>query len=275
MNHKPPAIKLCLTIAGSDSGAGAGIQADLKTFAALGVYGCSVVTAITAQNTKRVDRVHELPADVVSAQIDSVFDDFKIEAVKTGMLATSEIVEAVALKLSQYEVKNLVVDPVMISKSGARLLKKEAEKALVESLLPLATIVTPNLFEAQALSGLKITSTETLNKAAQKVLSFGPKAVVIKGGHAEGAPVDLFYDGERFQEFEAQRVETKNDHGVGCTFSAAIAAFLAKGHNLRSAVGSAKEYVTEALKSSYSIGSGHGPVNHFFDFHTRPTDKRL
>jgi hydroxymethylpyrimidine/phosphomethylpyrimidine kinase len=264
MNHQPPAIKLCLTIAGSDSGAGAGIQADLKTFAALGVYGCSVITAITAQNTQRVDRVHELPADVVNAQIDSVFDDFKMEAVKTGMLATSEIVEAVALRLSQYKVKNLVVDPVMISKSGARLLKREAEKALLENLLPLATIVTPNLFEAQALSGLKITSTETLNKAVQKLLSFGPKAVVIKGGHAEGAPVDLFYDGETFQEFEAERVETRNDHGVGCTFSAAIAAFLAKGHKLRSAVGSAKEYVTEALKGSYSIGSGHSPVNHFF-----------
>ncbi|MFQ5869782.1 MAG: bifunctional hydroxymethylpyrimidine kinase/phosphomethylpyrimidine kinase [Candidatus Zixiibacteriota bacterium] len=274
MNREPLAVKLCLTIAGSDSGAGAGIQADLKTFAALGTYGCCVITAVTAQNTKGVDRIFELPPDIVGAQIDSVFDDFKIEAVKTGMLASSQIVEIVAQKLRDYQVKNLVVDPVMISKNGTRLLKKEAEKTLVEEILPLATIITPNLFEAELLSGVKIASMEDSKKAAEKILSFDSKSVVIKGGHSEGAPIDLFYDGREFRELASERIDTKNDHGVGCTFSAAIAALLAKGEDLWSALTGAKEYITEALTTSYSIGSGHSPVNHFYNFYPRSPDKQ-
>lgn len=262
-----------MTIAGSDSGAGAGIQADLKTFAALGTYGCSVITAITAQNTKGVDRVYELPADIVAAQIDSVFDDFKIEATKTGMLANSEIIELVAEKLRQHQVKNLVVDPVILSKSGARLLRKEAEKTLTQKILPLATLVTPNLLEAESLSGIKITSMEDSKRAAEKILSWGARNVVIKGGHREGAPVDLFYDGVEFRKLVADRVETKNDHGTGCTFSSAIAAFLAKGQDLWSAVSAAKEYITKALKTSYSIGSGHSPVNHFYHLQPGATNK--
>jgi len=275
MNREPLAVKLCLTIAGSDSGAGAGIQADLKTFAALGIYGCCVITAVTAQNTKGVDRVFELPPDVVAAQIDSVFDDFKIEAVKTGMLASPRTVEVVAQKLRQYRVKNLVVDPVMVSKNGVRLLQKEAERTLIEKLLPLATIVTPNLFEAESLSGVKITSVEDSKKATAKILSLGSKSVVIKGGHSEGAPIDLFYDGREFRELASERIETKNDHGVGCTFSAAIAALLAKGEDLWSALTGAKEYTTEALRTSYSIGSGHSPVNHFHGFYPQSPGKQV
>jgi len=275
MNYEPSTVRLCLTIAGSDSGAGAGIQADLKTFAALGIYGCCVITAVTAQNTKGVDRVFELPADIVSAQIDSVFDDFKIEAVKTGMLASPRTVEVVAQKLRQYRVKNLVVDPVMVSKNGVRLLKKEAERIVVEEILPLATMITPNLFEAELLSGIEIASMEDSKKAAEKILSLGSKTVVIKGGHSEGAPTDLFYDGKEFRELVSERIKTKNDHGIGCTFSAAIAALLAKGQDLWSALTGAKEYTTEALRTSYSIGSGHSPVNHFHSFYPQSPRKQV
>jgi hydroxymethylpyrimidine/phosphomethylpyrimidine kinase len=275
MNREPLAVKLCLTIAGSDSGAGAGIQADLKTFAALGTYGCCVITAVTAQNTKGVDRVFELPFDVVAAQIDSVFNDFKIEAVKTGMLGNSEIVEVVAQKLRDYQVKNLVVDPVMISKNGIRLLKRGAEKVLLEKLLPLAAVVTPNLPEAESLSGMKIASIKDSKKAAAKILSLGSRSVVIKGGHSEGAPTDLFYDGKEFRELVSERIETKNDHGVGCTFSAAIAALLAKGQDLWSALTGAKEYTTAALRTSYSIGGGRSPVNHFHSFYPQSSDKQV
>lgn len=274
MNREPLAVKLCLTIAGSDSGAGAGIQADLKTFAALGTYGCCVVTAVTAQNTKGVDRVFELPPDVVAAQIDSIYDDFKIEAVKTGMLANSEIIDVVAGKLREYQVKNLVVDPVMISKNGIRLLKRGAEKVLIEKLLPLAAVVTPNLPEAESLSGMKIASIKDSKKAAAKILSLGSKSVVIKGGHSEGAPIDLFYDGREFRELASERIETKNDHGVGCTFSSAIAALLAKGDDLWSALTGAKEYITQALKTSYSIGSGRSPVNHLYNFYPHSPDRQ-
>jgi len=166
-------------------------------------------------------------------------------------------------------VKNLVVDPVILSKSGARLLRKEAEKTLAEKLIPLATVVTPNTPEAESLSGMKISSMEDSKKAAERILSLGCKSVVIKGGHRKGAPVDLFYDGKRFRELTSERIETKNDHGTGCTFSSAITAFLAKGHDLHSALTGAKEYITNALKTSYAIGSGHSPVNHFFNFHPR------
>lgn len=257
--------KVALTIAGSDSGAGAGIQADLKTFASLGVYGTSAITAITAQNTVGVKSVQELPAQMVKDQIEAVFNDFEVEAAKTGMLANSEIIEAVAECIKKFKLKNLVVDPVMVAKSGDHLLKPEAINDLKNKIFPLALVVTPNLKEAEVLADMKISSVEDMKKSAEKILNLGPRAVVVKGGHLEGKPIDVFYDGENFQELTTPRVMTTNNHGSGCTFSAAICGFLTLGLDLYSAVVSAKEYITQALKASYQVGHGHGPVNQFFE----------
>ncbi|OGC76766.1 MAG: bifunctional hydroxymethylpyrimidine kinase/phosphomethylpyrimidine kinase [candidate division Zixibacteria bacterium RBG_16_40_9] len=257
--------KVALTIAGSDSGAGAGIQADLKTFASLGVYGTSAITAITAQNTVGVKSVQELPAQMVRDQIEAVFNDFEVEAAKTGMLANSEIIGAVAESLKKFKLKNLVVDPVMVAKSGDKLLKPEAIDDLIIKIFPLALMVTPNLKEAEALTNMKISGIEDMKEAAIRILNLGPKAVVVKGGHLEGKPIDVYYDGSSFQELESPRVLTTNNHGSGCTFSAAICGFLTLGLDLYSAVVSAKEYITQALKASYQVGHGHGPVNQFFE----------
>ena len=204
-----------LTIAGSDSGGGAGIQADLKTFAALGVYGTSVLTAITAQNTLGITAVHEIPADVVRAQIDAVLSDIGADAVKTGMLSTSQIIGAVAEELGRLRVERLVVDPVMVAKSGDRLLREEAVGTLRKRLLPLAEVVTPNIPEAETLAGMRITSKDQARQAAEIIASMGARSVVVKGGHLPGPPVDLLYDGREFQEFEAVRIETRNTHGTG------------------------------------------------------------
>ncbi len=257
--------KVALTIAGSDSGGGAGIQADLKTFASLGVYGTSAITAITAQNTVGVKSVQELPAQMVRDQIEAVFNDFEVEAAKTGMLANSEIIEAVVESVKKFKLKNLVVDPVMVAKSGDPLLKPEAINDLKSKIFPLALVVTPNLKEAEVLTDMKISLVEDMKKAAIKILNLGPKAVVVKGGHLEGKPIDVYYDGTNFQELDAPRVLTTNNHGSGCTFSAAICGFLTLGLDLYSALVSAKEYITQALKASYQVGHGHGPVNQFFE----------
>ena len=260
MSHVPRAM----TIAGSDSGGGAGIQADLKTFAALGVYGTSVLTAITAQNTIGVTGVHEVPVGMVSAQIEAVITDIGTDAVKTGMLSSSDIIETVARELAHFRVDRLVVDPVMVAKSGDRLLREEAGGAMRRSLLPLATVVTPNIPEAETLAEMKIESREDVRRAADRIVGMGAKAVVVKGGHLEGPAVDLLYDGKEVREFEAPRVETRNTHGTGCTFASAIAAGLARGLALEEAVAAAKEYVTEAIKRSFDVGEGHGPLNHFY-----------
>ena len=257
------AVPRAMTIAGSDSGGGAGIQADLKTFAALGVYGTSVLTAITAQNTVGVTGVHPVPVEMVIAQIEAVVSDIGVDAVKTGMLLSGEIIEAVAREMAHFRVDRLVVDPVMVAKSGDRLLREDAVEALHHSLLPLATVVTPNVPEAETLAGMRIESTEDARRAAEKILATGAKAVVVKGGHLPGNPVDLFYDGVEYREFEAPRIETRNTHGTGCTFASAIAAGLASGADVVEAVGAAKEYVTGALRSSFNVGQGHGPLNHF------------
>src|SRR5574341_243750 len=257
--------KVALTIAGSDSGAGAGIQADLKTFASLGVYGTSAITAITAQNTVGVKSVQELPAQMVKDQMEAIFNDFEVEAAKTGMLANSEIISAVAESIKKFKLKNFVVDPVMVAKSGDHLLQPEAINDLKNKLLPLALVVTPNLKEAEVLTDVKISTVEDMKKAAIKILNLGPKAVVVKGGHLEGTPIDIYYDGSNFQELEEERVLTNNNHGSGCTFSAAICGFLTLGLDLYSAVVKAKEYITNALKASYQVGHGHGPVNQFFE----------
>ena len=259
-----PAIPKAMTIAGSDSGGGAGIQADLKTFAALGVYGTSVVTAVTAQNTKGVTGVHEVPVEMVAAQIEAVLSDIGTDAVKTGMLFSSDIIETVARELNHFRVDRLVVDPVMVAKSGDRLLREDAVEALRRSLIPSATVVTPNIPEAETLTDMRIESEEDIRQAAVRIVGMGAQAVVVKGGHLSGPPVDLLYNGRDFRLFDAPRIETRNTHGTGCTFASAIAAGLAGGMDLAEAVGAAKEYVTEAIRRSFEVGRGHGPLNHFF-----------
>ena len=254
-----------MTIAGSDSGAGAGVQADLKTFAALGVYGTSVVTAVTAQNTEEVAAVHEIPPAIVSAQIDVVLKDIGADAVKTGMLSSSAIIEAVADSLKRHGVTTLVVDPVMVSKSGDRLLRENAVHSLRTYLLPMATVVTPNVPEAEILTDMKIRSPEEVFTAARRIVNQGVKAVVVKGGHLPGPAVDRLYDGVTFTEIQSPRIETNNTHGTGCTLASAMAVGLAKGLHVEDALRTAKEFVTQALLSSYAVGHGHSPLNHFFD----------
>jgi len=265
-------IPRALTIAGSDSGGGAGIQADLKTFAALGVYGMSALTAITAQNTVGVLGVVELPASFLGLQIDAVLTDIGADAVKTGMLSNSEIIAVIAAKLQEYQVDNLVVDPVMVAKSGDPLLRPEARQALIERLIPLATVLTPNLQEAHVLSGLEIDSLAAMKEAARAIQRLGAQNVVVKGGHLPGSPqsIDVLYDGHDYTEFAAPRLVTKNTHGTGCTFASAIAAGLAKGRSVPEAVGTAKSYLTAALRASADLrlGQGHGPLNHFALTHT-------
>jgi hydroxymethylpyrimidine/phosphomethylpyrimidine kinase len=274
----PPRLPRLLTIAGSDSGGGAGIQADLKTFAAHGTYGMSAITAVTAQNTVAVIAVHALPPAIVAAQIDAVFDDLGVDAVKVGMLADAGIVAAVADRLARHGAgagggAPVVLDPVMVAKSGDALLADDAVAALVERLLPLATLVTPNLPEAHRLlrevAGGEVAVTagggeseETRAGAARRLAAAGP-AVLIKGGHAEGDEVvDLLFDGEELHRFAAPRLHTRATHGTGCTLSSAIAARLALGTPLPRAVGEAIAYLRRAMEAAFPLGRGHGPVNH-------------
>ena len=260
-------MRAALTIAGSDSIAGGGIQADLKTFAALGVYGTSAVTAVTSQNTTGVTDVFAMPPHIVRSQIAAVIQDVPISAVKTGMLATAEIVLAVAEALAHLERPNLVVDPVMASHSGRRtLLAPEAVSVLKTRLFPLASIVTPNLGEAGALARMTVTSLEGAREAAKRILDFGPLAVVVKGGHLEGAEaIDLLYDGKTFIEFSAPRSAGGPVHGTGCTFASAIAAGLALGDELPAAVQRAKHYVTGAIAHAFPLGRGSRLLNHFWN----------
>ena len=253
-----------MTIAGSDSGGGAGVQADLKTFAALGVYGASTLTAITAQNTVGVTAVHEIPTDVIRAQIDAVLTDIGADAVKTGMLSSSAIIECVADALEHWRVSLLVVDPVMVAKSGDSLLQEEAVGVLRSRLLPLASVVTPNIPEAEVLTGMNISSDADVRDAARAIVGMGAKAVVVKGGHREGPATDIFFDGSEFHEFTTPRIDTQNTHGTGCTFASAVAAGLARGLPVVDAVSAAKEYVTEAIRHSFPIGQGHGPLSHLW-----------
>jgi hydroxymethylpyrimidine/phosphomethylpyrimidine kinase len=261
-------MRIALTIAGSDSGGGAGIQADLKTFAAHGVYGISAVTAVTAQNTLGVTMVESLSADLVTAQIEAVMSDFGAHAAKTGMLATAAIVESVAAAVQALDIPLLVVDPVMVAKSGDRLLDDEALDALLSVLLPHAFVVTPNLPEAEALSGITIRTVEDRHEAARRIHAAGASAVIVKGGHAPGERiVDLLYDGHRFTEFEQLRVEGRNTHGTGCTFSASLTAHLARGAALAEAIPLAQHYVAGAIRGAPQLGRGHGPMDHFWTLH--------
>ncbi len=252
-----------LSIAGSDPSGGAGIQADLKTFSAFGCYGMSVITALTAQNTRGVSAVQELPAAFVTAQLESIFSDIRVDAVKIGMAGSVPTIEAIAAVLEKYNVKNIVLDPVMVAQSGDRLLSDESIAALKKHLIPLADIVTPNIPEARVLLGAELSHGEENAKALQ---ALGARAVLLKGGHESGEhSTDFFYDGKTVITLSARRVDTHNNHGTGCTLSSAIACGLAKGQSLSEAVQAAKEYITDALKNAYqlNVGHGHGPVHHF------------
>jgi hydroxymethylpyrimidine/phosphomethylpyrimidine kinase len=263
-------MKTALTIAGSDSSGGAGIQADLKTFQALGVFGMSAVTAVTVQNTRKVYAVQEIDPDIVHDQITRLFEDIEIHAVKIGMVSSVPLIEAIARALSSVKPPAVVLDPVMISKSGYHLLRKDAQEALVHHLFPLAEVVTPNIFEAEVLIGAKITDLAGMKAAARKILDLGARKVVVKGGHLEDADAtDVLFDGEAFRELRSNRVETKNTHGTGCTFSSAIAAHLALEHSFFEAVERAKIYITGAIAHSLSIGKGYGPTHHFYDLYTK------
>ena len=260
---------VALTIAGSDSSGGAGIQADLKTFAALGVFGTCAITALTAQNTQGVRGVHPVPADFVVAQVDAVLDDLAVTAVKTGMLATAEIVQAVAALAAAGRLPRLVVDPVMVASSGDRLLEPQAERLYVEALLPHAAVFTPNLREAEVLLGTPIRTLAEQREAARALGALGPGIVVVKGGHAVAdtaeEAVDVVWDGRSLHELRAPRIDTGNNHGTGCTFASATAAALAKDSDAREAIQGAKAFVSRAIAAgaAWRIGRGHGPLDHF------------
>jgi hydroxymethylpyrimidine/phosphomethylpyrimidine kinase len=264
-------MKKALSIAGSDSGGGAGIQADLKTFMAFGVYGMSAVTALTAQNTVGVQGIFDVSPEFVREQIRSVLTDIGADAVKTGMLSHAAIVRTVAEAVREFRIVNLVVDPVMVAKSGDPLLEPEARRALREKLLPLATVITPNLFEAEALLERRIGGLDAMQAAAQELRTFGCSWVVVKGGHLdiEGQAIDVLCGGGELQILRSPRWDTRNTHGTGCTFASAIAAGLANGLSPPEAVRRAKEYVTEAIRTGLSMGSGRGPANHLAGVRSR------
>jgi hydroxymethylpyrimidine/phosphomethylpyrimidine kinase len=256
-------MKRVLTIAGSDSGGGAGIQADLKTFSAFGVYGMSVLTAVTAQNTVRVNGVEGISAKFVGLQFESVLSDIGIDGIKTGMLFSTEIVQVVSLKLLESSIPFIVVDPVMVAKGGEILLDDTGLESMKTNLIPQSTLLTPNIPEAEALAGIQISSLKDMQHAAEKILRIGCKAVLIKGGHLRGDAVDLLFNGDQFFKYTSERIPTRNTHGTGCTYSAAILANLVKGKSLREAIRISKHFITEAIRNALSLGKGCGPLNHF------------
>lgn len=261
-----PQIPIAMTIAGSDSGGGAGIQADLRTFAFHCVHGTSVLTCITAQNTQGVTRVDAMPTEAVSAQFEAVMIDMRVGAIKTGMLLNQEIVKTVAKKLVAFGFGNVVIDPVMVSRTGAQLLDDDAIKTIRDVLIPLAAIATPNRYEAQILADMQIQTLDDMQTAAQKILKLGARSVLVKGGGMTGdlKAIDVWFDGDRLEVLQTETINTKHTHGTGCTLSAAIAANLALGKSQFQSVLDAKNYVTEALKYALAIGQGQGPVGHFF-----------
>jgi len=263
-------MKNVLSIAGSDSSGGAGIQADLKTFSAHGVFGMTVITAVTAQNTARVIDVQDISPDMIGKQIDAIFEDIIVDAVKIGMVSKIESIKVIAEKLREYKPGIIVLDPVMISKSGYALLKPDAIKALISELLPLSTVVTPNAPEAEKISGIKIKTIQDMKKAAEIIHGMGAENVLIKGGHIEGShSTDILFDGENFSVYDAEYINTKNTHGTGCTLSSAITSNLALGMNISDAVDNAKKYITSAIMHSLSIGKGNGPTHHFYELYKK------
>jgi hydroxymethylpyrimidine/phosphomethylpyrimidine kinase len=254
-------IPRILTISGSDSGGGAGIQADLKTIAILGGFGMSVVTALTAQNTVEVTGILEISPNFIARQFDAVASDIGVDAAKTGMLVTPRVVRLIAQKIIEYRIPDLVVDPVMISTSGTPLLSKEGQHSLLDALIPLATLVTPNLPEAEALAGLPVRTPDDMRRAAERIRAAGVRNVLVKGGHLEGQALDLLYDGDAFFEFPSERIATQHTHGTGCIYASAIATRLGQGHPIQEAVRGAKAFITAAIRGGLSLGRGHGPAN--------------
>lgn len=262
-------MKNVLTIAGSDSSGGAGIQADLKTFAAHGVFGMSVITAVTAQNTQGVFAVQDITPEVIDKQLEAIFEDIEVAAVKIGMVSQVETIKTIAAKLREYRAVNIVADPVMVSKSGYRLLNPAAEVTLIEELLPLAAIVTPNIPEAEVITGRTIITLNDMEAAAREIFALGPKNVLMKGGHLDGDSTDILFDGEQFTYLPSRRIDTRNTHGTGCTLSSAIAANVGRGLPMGEAVSAAKEYITVAIEHSLSIGKGVGPTNHLYTLYKK------
>ena len=262
-------MKKALTIAGSDSSGGAGIQADLKTFAANGVFGMSAVTAVTAQNTQGVFAVEDISPEVIGQQIAAVFDDIAVDAVKIGMVSRIETIGVISEQLTRYKAINIVVDPVMVSKSGCHLLNPDAVKALIDQLLPLATVVTPNIPEAEIIAGMTISNLSDMEEAAARIFELGAQHVLLKGGHLLDQATDVLFDGGSMQRFYASRIPTVNTHGTGCTLASAIAANLAKGYPISEAIRLAKEYLTIAIAHSLAIGKGVGPTHHFYSLYQK------
>lgn len=259
-------MKKVLTIAGSDTCGGAGIQADLKTMCALGVYGMSAITAVTAQNTLGVKDVMEMSKTIIEEQIRCIFDDINVDAVKVGMVSSEEIIRTIKDLLIEYHARNIVIDPVMVSKSGYFLLRPEAVEE-IKKFVAIADIITPNIPEAEVLSGIKINNQEDMERAAVKIHSLGAKNVLVKGGHRCNDANDVLYDGEKFIVIEGQRIDTNNTHGTGCTLSSAIASYISKGYSVEEAVKRAKQYITKAIENSFSIGHGVGPVGHLVELY--------
>jgi hydroxymethylpyrimidine/phosphomethylpyrimidine kinase len=260
-----------LTIAGSDSGGGAGIQADLKTFSALGCYGMTAITALTAQNTQRVTGIHAVPASFAAQQLQAVFSDIGADAVKIGMLYSAELIETVAEQLVKHGARNIVLDPVMVAQSGDRLLRDDAVEALKSHLMPLASVTTPNLPEAAVLLGTDAVNDRDLPSITRELAAFGSRSILVKGGHKDDRDsTDMLYltKEDRLVVLEGKRIDTRNNHGTGCTLSSAIAAFLARDADIETAARQAKDYITRAIQvgAAYRLGNGHGPVHHFFDF---------
>lgn len=259
-------MKKVLTIAGSDCSGGAGIQADLKTFSAHGTYGMSVITSVVAENTCKVISIHDVPVKNIEEQMDAVFADIEPDAIKVGMLSNDSVMKAVAGKLKEYHVERAVIDPVMIAKGGCALMQPEAHDALIEEIIPVSYLLTPNIPEAEEILGCTIETVEDMMEACKKIHQLGAKNVLVKGGHFEGEPVDVLFEGEQFYTFHGERIQSKNTHGTGCTLSSAITANIANGLPLKEAVEKAKEYVTNAIRYTTQIGHGHGPTNHFYQW---------
>lgn len=262
-------MKKVLTIAGSDCSGGAGIQADLKTFSAHGVFGMSVIVSVVAENTSRVIDIEDVTPDMIKKQIDAIFEDIEVDAVKIGMLSTPECMAAVADKLNEYKPSNVVIDPVMYAKNGCPLMDPSSIGTLIEKIIPLADVLTPNIPEAEKIAEVKIETIEDMKNAAKIIYKMGCKNVLVKGGHHIGDAVDILFDGKEFYSFETCRIDTKNTHGTGCTFSSAIASNLANGLSVPQAVEKGKNYVTTAIKHSLAIGKGHGPTHHFYDLYNQ------
>lgn len=268
-------MKKVLSIAGSDCSGGAGIQADLKTYSALGVFGMSVIVSVVAENTSRVIGYEDVSPEMIGKQIDAVFEDIEVDAVKIGMLSTQKCMRAVAEKIRQYRPYHVVIDPVMYAKNGCPLMEQTAVHALIETVVPLADVLTPNIPEAEQIAGMQITSVREMEDAAHKIQAMGCKAVVVKGGHAAGSAMDILYDGSSIYYFDAPRIVTSNTHGTGCTFSSAIASHLAKGLPVKEAVKLAKDYISTAIAHSLPIGKGNGPTNHFYELYQHGLRERM